>query len=175
MKSAKYLHHEMILNETPILPPPRRQQPTAIRQLMTNDWRTAEEHPNLELLIHITITIPRLAFQQFLHVRVMPVHDVGEIGAAEIGGVDEAGDGRGGVGVGAMFFKEQAEDVGGEVLSLLRHVGEDADVEVGVVGVAWGRGGDLVEEVGEPKKVIPVADGPVKVDAAEDVGCAIEC
>ncbi len=90
---------------------------------MSNDRRTAEEHTNLEFFIRITITIPRLAFQQFLHVGVMPVRDVREIGPAEIGGVDEPRDGRGGMGVGAVFFEEQAEDVGGEVLSLLGHVG----------------------------------------------------
>ncbi len=43
------------------------------------------------------------------------------------------------------------------------------------MGVAWGRGRDLVEEVGEPEKVVSVADGPVKVDAAVCIGSAIKC
>lgn len=66
----------------------------------------------------------------------------------------------------AVFLEEQAEDVGGDVFALLRHVGLDADVEVRVVGLAlwWAR--DLVQQVGEPEEIVAVAHGPVEVDAA---------
>jgi hypothetical protein len=76
IRSAKDFHHEMILDQAPNLPSPRRQQPTTIRQFVPNHRRTTEENPYSRFFICIPITITSPAFQQFLHVRVMPVHDV---------------------------------------------------------------------------------------------------
>lgn len=159
---AEDFNHKPILNLPVLVARPRTQHAALIGNLLANHWRTAEKDSHPDFVVATTTFVIQALCQHLAHIMVMPLHDVADIGTPKMRRVDKTCDGRLRMLWCPMLFQQPPKHMLGDLLALLRHIRVDADVEIRNLGVC---AGNFVQEVREPKQVVPVADHPVKVDA----------
>jgi len=144
---TKHFNHESILKLPTLVPRPRTQHATLIGNLLTDNRWATEENTNLDLIIFVAIFLVQSMCQYLAHIVVVRFHNAPNVRTSEMCRVDKTSDGRLRVLICAMLFEQPSEYVLGDLLSLLRYVGVDADVEIFAV---WLLTEDFVEKIGKP-------------------------
>ena len=130
---------------------------TQIRQLRPDHRRTTEEHADSPPSIPVFR-------EQAQHVLVVLVEDSFEVRTPEMCPGYQTGKRGHRLGRRPVLLEKASVDVEryGGVLEFLGEVWVDPDVNVRAVG----RGGDLVEEGGEPEEVVLLRNDPVEISPA---------